>query len=119
LFPHLRNLKPRAISFEAANPRHEHEWEDWKAASLPDDMILIPGLIDSTTNFVEHPRLVEQRLMRFVEAVGRERVIAGVDCGFGTFAAQRPHVFPSVVWEKLRSLAAGASMASDKLWGRS
>jgi 5-methyltetrahydropteroyltriglutamate--homocysteine methyltransferase len=115
LFPHFRSLKARAISFEAANPRHEHEWEDWKDAGLPDDMVLIPGLIDSTTNFVEHPRLVAQRVLRFAEAVGRERVIAGVDCGFGTFAAQRPHVFPTVVWAKLKSLSEGARMASDKL----
>ena len=80
-------------------------------------MVLIPGLIDSTTNFVEHPRVVAQRLLRFADAVGRERVIAGVDCGFGTFAAQRPHVVPSVVWAKLKSLSEGTRMASDKLWG--
>jgi 5-methyltetrahydropteroyltriglutamate--homocysteine methyltransferase len=116
LFPHFRNLKPRAISFEAANPRHDHEWEDWYDAALPDDMVLVPGLIDSTTNFVEHPRLVTQRILRFSSIVGRERVIAGVDCGFGTFAAQRPHVFPSIVWAKLKSLSKGAKMATDKLW---
>jgi 5-methyltetrahydropteroyltriglutamate--homocysteine methyltransferase len=116
LFPHLRRLKARAISFEAANPRHEHEWEDWKDAALPGDMVLIPGLIDSTTNFIEHPRVVAQRVLKFADAVGRERVIAGVDCGFGTFAAQRPHVFPTVVWAKLKSLSEGGRMASDTLW---
>ncbi|HEX4193301.1 MAG TPA: cobalamin-independent methionine synthase II family protein [Stellaceae bacterium] len=110
LFPLLRQTKARALSFEAANPRHEHEWEDWRNAGLPDDMVLIPGVIDSVTNFVEHPRLVSQRLRRFVDAVGAERVIAGADCGFGTFAASTPTVFPSIVWEKLRALAEGAAL---------
>ncbi len=110
LFPLLRQTKARALSFEAANPRHEHEWEDWRASGLPDDMVLIPGVIDSVTNFVEHPRLIAQRLRRFVDAVGPERVIAGADCGFGTFAASTPTVFPSIVWEKLRVLAEGAAM---------
>ena len=110
LFPLLRQTKARALSFEAANPRHEHEWEDWKRSALPDDMILIPGVIDSVTNFVEHPRLVAQRLQHFADAVGAERVIAGADCGFGTFAAVTPTVFPSIVWEKLRVLAEGAAM---------
>jgi 5-methyltetrahydropteroyltriglutamate--homocysteine methyltransferase len=110
LFPLLRQTKARALSFEAANPRHEHEWEDWRRARLPDDMILIPGVIDSVTNFVEHPRLVAQRLQHFADAVGAERVIAGADCGFGTFGASMPTVFPSIVWEKLRVLAEGAAM---------
>jgi 5-methyltetrahydropteroyltriglutamate--homocysteine methyltransferase len=110
LFPLLRQTKARALSFEAANPRHEHEWEDWRAADLPDDMILIPGVIDSVTNFVEHPRLVAQRIRRFTDAVGVERVIAGADCGFGTFAATTPTVFPSIVWGKLCALAEGAAM---------
>jgi 5-methyltetrahydropteroyltriglutamate--homocysteine methyltransferase len=110
LFPLLRQTKARALSFEAANPRHEHEWEDWKRSGLPDDMILIPGVIDSVTNFVEHPRLVAQRIRHFVDIVGAERVIAGADCGFGTFAQVTPTVFPSIVWEKLRVLAEGAAM---------
>jgi 5-methyltetrahydropteroyltriglutamate--homocysteine methyltransferase len=113
LFPLLRKTKARALSFEAANPRHEHEWEDWRSAGLPDDMVLIPGVIDSVTNFVEHPRLVAQRLRHFVDAVGAERVIAGADCGFGTFAASTPTVFPSIVWEKLRVLSEGAAMAGE------
>ena len=117
LFPHLRRLRARALSFEAANPRHEHEWEDWRSAAMPDDMVLVPGVIDSTTNFVEHPRLVAQRILHFVDAVGRDRVIAGVDCGFGTFATQRVQVFPSVVWAKLKSLADGARIASEKSRG--
>ena len=110
LFPLLRQSKARALSFEAANPRHEHEWEDWKSSRLPDDMVLIPGVIDSVTNFVEHPRLVAQRVQRFADIVGAERVIAGADCGFGTFAQTTPTVFPSIVWEKLRVLAEGAAM---------
>ncbi|HWE75965.1 MAG TPA: cobalamin-independent methionine synthase II family protein [Stellaceae bacterium] len=110
LFPLLRQTKARALSFEAANPRHEHEWEDWRSAGLPDDMVLIPGVIDSVTNFVEHPRLVAQRLRHFIDAVGAERVIAGADCGFGTFAASIPTVFPTIVWEKLRALSEGAAL---------
>ena len=78
--------RSQAFSFEGANPRHEHEWEDLKTIHIPDDKILIPGVIDSTTNFVEHPRLIAQRLCHYAEIVGRERVIAGVDCGFGTAA---------------------------------
>ena len=113
LFPLLAKTKARALSFEAANPRHEHEWEVWRDSRLPDDMILIPGVIDSVTNFVEHPRLVGQRLRHFVDAVGAERVIAGADCGFGTFAASTPTVFPSIVWEKLRVLSEGAAMAGE------
>jgi len=111
LFPLLRETRARALSFEAANPRHEHEWEDWARADLPDDMVLIPGVIDSVSNFVEHPRLVAQRINHFTDAVGHERVIAGTDCGFGTFALATPTVFPSIVWGKLRALAEGAALA--------
>ena len=108
--------KPLALSFEGANPRHEHEWEDLKNARIPEDRLLIPGVIDSTTNFVEHPRLVAQRIGRYAEIVGRERVIAGVDCGFATFAGRTPLVATSVVWSKLKALAEGARIASDHLW---
>lgn len=94
LFELLRDMRPQSVLFEGANPRHEHEWEDWKSARLPDDKVLIPGLIDSTTNIVEHPRLVEQRIMRYANIVGRERVVAGTDCGFGTFALRQHQVFP-------------------------
>jgi 5-methyltetrahydropteroyltriglutamate--homocysteine methyltransferase len=107
--------RPQAIMFEGANPRHEHEWEDWRDAAIPDDKVLIPGVIDSTTNLVEHPRLVAQRLCRYAEIVGRERVIAGTDCGFGTVAG-RDVVAPSVVWTKLRALSEGASLATEVLW---
>jgi 5-methyltetrahydropteroyltriglutamate--homocysteine methyltransferase len=118
LFEVIRRSRPRAILFEGANPRHEHEWEDWRGAGLPDDMVLVPGVIDSTTNFVEHPRLVAQRLKRYADIVGRDRVIAGTDCGFGTFALRHHQVFPSIVWSKLKALTAGAQMASDTLWSR-
>ena len=110
--------KMQGLSIEAANPRHDHEWEDLKEIKVPDDKVLIPGVIDSTTNFVEHPRLVAQRIGRYAGIVGRERVIAGVDCGFGTFVrAGEPQVADSVVWAKLRALAEGAKIASDRLWG--
>jgi 5-methyltetrahydropteroyltriglutamate--homocysteine methyltransferase len=107
--------RPAYLSFEAANPRHEHEWTVFEDVQLPDGKVLIPGVIDSTTNFVEHPELVAQRLLRFASIVGRERVIAGTDCGFATFA-KIPIVFPSIVYAKLKSLAEGADLASRQLW---
>jgi 5-methyltetrahydropteroyltriglutamate--homocysteine methyltransferase len=107
----------QAISIEAANPRHDHEWEDLKTIKVPDDKVLIPGVIDSTTNFVEHPKLVAQRIGRYADIVGRERVIAGVDCGFGTAVRTDPIVADSIVWAKLKALAEGAAIASGRLWG--
>jgi 5-methyltetrahydropteroyltriglutamate--homocysteine methyltransferase len=107
----------QAISIEAANPRHDHEWEDLKTVAIPDDKILIPGVIDSTTNFIEHPRLVAQRILRYADIVGRERVIAGVDCGFGTAVRTEPMVADSIVWAKLAALSEGAAIASARLWG--
>ncbi len=107
----------QAFSIEAANPRHDHEWEDLKTIKIPDDKILIPGVIDSTTNFVEHPRLVAQRIGRYADIVGRDRVIAGVDCGFGTAVRTEPMVADSIVWAKLAALAQGAAIASGRLWG--
>jgi 5-methyltetrahydropteroyltriglutamate--homocysteine methyltransferase len=108
--------RPAGLSFEAANPRHAHEWEDLRDAKIPDDKVLIPGVIDSTTNFVEHPRLIAQRICHYAEIVGRERVIAGADCGFATFAFVNNPVAPSVVWAKLAALAEGAHIATDQLW---
>ena len=109
--------RPQALSFEGANPRHEHEWEDLHAAKIPDDKILIPGTIDSTSNFVEHPRLIAQRIGHYTDIVGRERVIAGGDCGFGTFVSSGPPmVADSIVWAKFNALAEGARIASQKLW---
>lgn len=107
--------RPQAISFEGANPRHEHEWEDWRAAKIPDDKILIPGVIDSASNFVEHPRLIAQRIKNYAAIVGRERVIAGADCGFGTFGRSST-VYESVVWAKFRALSEGAAIATKQLW---
>jgi 5-methyltetrahydropteroyltriglutamate--homocysteine methyltransferase len=109
--------RPQAISIEAANPRHDHEWEDLKEIKIPDDKLLIPGVIDSTTNFVEHPKLVAQRIGRYADLVGRERVIAGVDCGFGTAVRTDPMVADSIVWSKLKALSEGAEIASKRLWG--
>ena len=109
--------RPQAISIEAANPRHDHEWEDLKSVNIPDDKILIPGVINSTTNFVEHPRLVAQRIGRYAEIIDRERLIAGVDCGFGTAVLREPKVTDSIVWSKLRALSDGAAIASKRLWG--
>jgi 5-methyltetrahydropteroyltriglutamate--homocysteine methyltransferase len=109
--------KLQAISIEAANPRHDHEWEDLKTIKIPDDKILIPGVIDSTTNFVEHPKLVAQRIGRYADLVGRERVIAGVDCGFGTSVKNDPAVADGIVWAKLKALSEGAALASARLWG--
>ena len=108
--------RPQALLFEAANPRHAHEWEDLRGRKIPDDKILIPGCVDSTSNFVEHPRLIAQRICHYADIVGRERVMAGTDCGFATFAGQQNPVVPSVVWAKLAALAEGARIATDRLW---
>ena len=104
-----------AYSFEAANPRHEHEWEEWRRAKIADDKVLIPGVITQSTVLVEHPELVAQRLLRFADVVGRERVIAGADCGFASFAGSN-EVHPSIVWAKFKSLVEGARIASRQLW---
>jgi len=116
MLPAVLKSKVEGLVIEAANPRHEHEWRVWEDVRLPDDKVLIPGVIDSTTNFVEHPRLVADRIVRFAKLVGRERVIAGVDCGFGT-AAARGNVAGDVVWAKLATLAEGARLATEELWG--
>jgi 5-methyltetrahydropteroyltriglutamate--homocysteine methyltransferase len=101
------------LSFEAANPRHEHEWRVFQGRALPDDLVLIPGVIDTCTNFIEHPELVAQRIGKFVDVVGPGRVIAGTDCGFGTSVGPR-HVAPSIAWAKLGSLVEGAALASAR-----
>jgi 5-methyltetrahydropteroyltriglutamate--homocysteine methyltransferase len=109
----LRTI-PLGISLEAANPRHGHEWEVFEDVELPDDRYLVPGVIDSVTNFVEHPDLVAQRLGNYAKVVGAERVMAGTDCGFGTFAGSS-RVAPSVAWAKLASMAEGARRAKARL----
>jgi len=112
-------LKVRAAgyTFEAANPRHEHETEEWKRAKLPDDKVLLPGVITQSTVLVEHPELVAQRIGRFADVVGRERVIASADCGFASFAGSN-EVHPSIVWAKFASLVEGARIASKRLWAK-
>ncbi len=112
----ILQIRAGAYSFEAANPRHEHEWKVWKNVRLPDGKILIPGVISHSTVLVEHPELVADRIIRFAGAVGRENVIAGSDCGFATFAGSK-EVHPSIVWAKFKALADGARMASKELWG--
>ncbi|MGH7906792.1 MAG: epoxyalkane--coenzyme M transferase, partial [Candidatus Binataceae bacterium] len=107
--------RPAAISYEASNPRHEHEWTVFRDVKLPDDKILIPGVIDSTSNFIEHPELVAQRICNLAGVVGRERVIAGTDCGFSTFAGPT-QVDGEIVWHKLRAMTEGARLASQTLW---
>ncbi|HWD74412.1 MAG TPA: cobalamin-independent methionine synthase II family protein [Solirubrobacteraceae bacterium] len=105
--------KPQTILFEAANPRHEHEWVVWNDTEIPDDKILAPGVIDSTSNYIEHPMLVAQRLLNYVDIVGPDRVVAGTDCGFGTWAGFGA-IDPDICWAKFRSLAEGAEMASRR-----
>jgi 5-methyltetrahydropteroyltriglutamate--homocysteine methyltransferase len=107
--------RPQALSFEGANPRHEHEWVVFRETRLPDDKVIIPGVLDTTTNFIEHPELVAQRLVRYADVVGRERVIAGTDCGFATFGRSNL-VEPEIAWVKLTSMAEGARLASAQLW---
>ncbi len=107
-----------ALLFESSNPRHAHEWEVFANANLPDDLVLIPGVLDSTTNFIEHPKLVAERICRFADIVGRERVIAGTDCGFSTFAGFGS-VDENIVYAKLASMVEGAAIASEQLWGTS
>ena len=108
--------RPQALSFEGANPRHEHEWVVFREMRLPDDRIIVPGVLDSTTNFIEHPELVAQRIVRYAEIVGRERVIAGSDCGFATFARGVSQVEPEIAWAKLAAMVEGARLASAQLW---
>jgi 5-methyltetrahydropteroyltriglutamate--homocysteine methyltransferase len=109
--------RPQAISFEAANPRHAHEWTVFENVKLPDGKILIPGVLESKSNFIEHPELVAQRIARYARLVGRENVIAGSDCGYGTWVGQAA-VDPDVVWAKLAAMAEGARLASKEFWKR-
>ena len=116
ILPIILKAKPQAISFEAANPRHAHEWTVWRDARLPDDKVLIPGVIDTCTNYIEHPELVAQRICQYADVVGRERVIAGTDCGFATFVGHAGRVDPEIAYRKLGALVEGAKLASAKLW---
>jgi 5-methyltetrahydropteroyltriglutamate--homocysteine methyltransferase len=115
ILPIVLRAKPAAILFEAANPRHAHEWAVWRDARLPEDKILVPGLLTSTSNYVEHPEWVAQRICQFADIVGRERVLAGTDCGFGTFAGIGK-MDPEISYRKLGALVEGAARASRRLW---
>ncbi len=117
ILPTLMTAKPAGLLFETSNPRHQADWSYFAemAANIPEDKILIPGVIDSTTNFIEHPRVVAERIERYASIVGRERVIAGTDCGFSTFAGFGV-IDPSIVWAKLKTLSEGAALASERLW---
>ena len=116
VLPTLLKAKPRSLLFEASNPRHAHEWTVWADTVIPDDYVLIPGCLDTTTNFVEHPELVAQRIERFAGIVGAERVVAGTDCGFSTFAGFGA-VDPAIAWAKLEASVEGAAIASRRLTG--
>ena len=107
--------RPLGLSFEGANPRHAHEWKVWQDIDLPDGKLLIPGVLDTTTNFIEHPELIAQRILNYTKAVGKENVMAGSDCGFGTSAWGRK-VETNIVWAKLASMVEGARLASQELW---
>jgi len=115
LLPEVLKINAGALSFEGANPRHAHEWAVFKDIPLPEGKVIIPGILDSSTNYVEHPDLVAERIMRYADVVGRERVIAGSDCGFSTFAGFGV-VDPDIVWMKLASLTEGAARATKLLW---
>ncbi len=105
----------QAISFEAANPRHSHEWRLFETVKLPPGKIIMPGVLDSCTNYIEHPELVAQRLVRYASVVGRENVIAGADCGFGTFVGDS-RVDAEIAWAKLAAMVEGAKLATAELW---
>ncbi len=113
--PIVLKARPAALCIEGSNPRHGHEWKVWRDIALPDDKVIVTGCLDTTTNFIEHPELVADRILRYAEVVGRERVIAGADCGFGTMVGL-DGVDSSVAWAKLRALVEGAELASRALW---
>ncbi|HEY7494797.1 MAG TPA: cobalamin-independent methionine synthase II family protein [Candidatus Tectomicrobia bacterium] len=113
----LLKARPAAMSIMGANGRHEHEWKVWKDMQLPAGKVLIPGVIDSTTNIIEHPEVVADRLVRYANMLGRENIIAGVDCGFGT-NARTEQVDPRIAWAKLQALVEGAELATRELWGK-
>ena len=110
-------IRAGAFSFEASNPRHEHEWRIWEDVKLPEGKLVIPGVITQSSVVVEHPELIAQRLERFAGIVGRENVIAGSDCGFGTQALEVPEIHPDIVWAKFQAMSEGARLASERLWG--
>jgi 5-methyltetrahydropteroyltriglutamate--homocysteine methyltransferase len=114
---HIIRLKPSTLLFEAANPRHAHEWAVWSENRdrIPDDRILVPGVLDTTANYIEHPELVAQRLGHFIDLVGPDRVMAGTDCGFGTWAGFGP-IDPTICWAKFEAMAEGAKLAAQRAY---
>ena len=111
-------VNAQAYSIEGANPRHAHEWRVFEDVKLPEGKILIPGVMDTVTTFVEHPELVAERIVRYAKLVGRENVIAAPDCGFGTFGGWEPRVHPEIMWAKFRAMVEGARIATEQLWGK-
>ncbi|MDH4147467.1 MAG: cobalamin-independent methionine synthase II family protein [Acidimicrobiia bacterium] len=114
--PFMLRINAGAYSFEVANPRHQHEWRIWEDVKLPDGKIIIPGLLGHANNYVEHPQLIAEYILRYANLVGRENLIAGADCGFSSRASYAPEVHPTVVWPKFQALAEGARLASAELW---
>jgi 5-methyltetrahydropteroyltriglutamate--homocysteine methyltransferase len=112
----MLKINAGAYSFEAANPRHEHEYHVWEDVKLPEGKLIIPGMVAHANNIVEHPELICERIVRFANIVGRENVIAGSDCGFSTQATYRTEVHPTVVWAKFQAMAEGARLATEQLW---
>ena len=112
----MLRINAGAYSFEAANPRHEHEYHLWETVKLPEGKALIPGVITHASNIVEHPEPIAERLVRFADRVGRENVMAGADCGFSSQACHHTEVHPTVIWAKFEALAEGARLASRRLW---
>jgi 5-methyltetrahydropteroyltriglutamate--homocysteine methyltransferase len=113
----MLQVRAGAYSFEAANPRHAHEWRVWESVRLPEGAVLIPGMISHASNIVEHPQLIAERLVTYARLVGREQVLAGSDCGFSSQATFTPEVHPTVVWAKFQAMAEGARLATQQLWG--
>ena len=116
ILKYVLSVKAGSVSFEAANPRHEHEYHLFETVKVPDGMVLCPGVITHASNIVEHPELIAERIMRFANLVGRENVMAGADCGFSSQALYRTEVHPTVIWEKFKAMREGAAIASKKLW---
>ena len=114
---YVLKINAGAFSFEAANPRHEHEYHIWESVKLPAGKVLIPGVITHCSNIVEHPELIAERLLRFARLVGRENVMAGADCGFSSQATYHPEIHPKVVWAKFEAMRDGARIATKQLWG--
>jgi 5-methyltetrahydropteroyltriglutamate--homocysteine methyltransferase len=116
IIDYVLKINAGSYSFEAANPRHEHEYHLFERVKVPEGKVLIPGVITHASNIVEHPEMIAERLLRFAKLVGRENVIAGADCGFSSQALYRTEVHPTVVWEKFKAMREGADLASRQLW---